>query len=96
MDKFQIDRIYAMEQALNESMAAVEALQTALVQYEAVQPQLKALAEYYESPLWMADFEDDNAGRLPVDLCRGVLTEDALYDLLCDNDRLRKMMARLS
>lgn len=92
----QLERIRAMEQALNESAAAVELLQASLEHYEAVLPQLRSLEEYYESPLWLQDYDDDNAGKLPPDLCRGVLTEDALYDLLCDHDRLRKQIVQLA
>ncbi len=91
----QLDRIRAMEQALNSSAAAVAALEAALEQYEAVLPQLRALEEYYESPLWLQDYDADHAGLLPADLCRGVLTEDALYDLLCDNTRLQSEFTRL-
>ena len=43
---------------------------------------LKILTEYYESPLWREDFEADEAGKLPKDLKRGVLSEDAIYNLL--------------
>ena len=43
---------------------------------------VRALEEYYRSPLWRADFEADEAGELPADLKRGVLSEDGLYDAL--------------
>ena len=43
---------------------------------------LKLLTEYYEGPLWREDFEADDSGRLPKDLKRGVLSEDAVYNLL--------------
>lgn len=91
----QLDRIRTMEQALNDASAAVATLDAALAQYRAVQPQLDALERYYESPLWLQDYDDDNAGKLPEGLCRGVLTEDALYDLLCDNARLRSELRQL-
>lgn len=84
----QLERIRAMEQALNESREAVDALAAALARYQALLPQLRTLEEYYEGALWRQDFEDDCAGKLPRELRRGVLTEDALYDLLCDNDAL--------
>ncbi len=43
---------------------------------------VKALEEYYESDLWKKDFADDEAGLLPKDLKRGVLSEDGIYNLL--------------
>lgn len=92
----QIARIRAMEQALNEGIGAVRALEEALERYESVLPELKMLAEYYVGPLWMADFDDDRRGKFPGGLPRGVLSEDALYNLLCDHDRLRATMKKLS
>lgn len=44
----------------------------------------------------MEDFTSDAAGRLPRDLKRGVLSEDAVYDLLTDNNRLTARMRELS
>jgi hypothetical protein len=44
----------------------------------------------------MEDFNADCAGKLPADLPRGVLTEDAIYDLLTDQARLRETFTELS
>lgn len=92
MEQNQLERIQAMEQALNEAMPAVAALQNALERYKEILPKIKMLARYYESELWMKDFEDDSAGKLPADLRRGVLSEDALWNLLSDTDQLREAM----
>ena len=43
---------------------------------------LPELEEYYHSPLWLADYEADEAGLLPPGLKRGVLSEDGVYHLL--------------
>ena len=43
---------------------------------------IRALAAYYESPLWRIDFESDEAGQIPEEVKRGVLSEDAIYDVL--------------
>ena len=40
------------------------------------------LEAYYISDEWKQDFLDDEAGRLPKDLKRGVLSEDGINDLL--------------
>ena len=40
------------------------------------------LAAYYASDSWKSDFADDEAGLLPRDLRRGVLSEDGIYHLL--------------
>lgn len=96
MNNEQIERIRAMEQALNAATPAVAQLSAALEGYKAVLPQLKALAEYHQSPLWMQDYDADHAGLLPAQLCRGVLTEDALWDLLGDNVRLLEELKTLA
>lgn len=92
----QLARICAMERALDEAADALDALETALSRCEAALPQLHALESYYQSPLWLADYDDDHAGRLPADLKRGVLSQDTLYDLLCRHDELCRAMRRLS
>lgn len=91
----QIARITRMEQLLNEALAAVEALDQALDRYAAVLPGLTELTAYYTDGRWMEDFEADAAGRIPQDLRRGVLTEDAVYDLLTENSLLKKRLQQL-
>ena len=43
---------------------------------------LRLLEVYYTSGEWREDYEADERGELPPDLKRGVLSQDALYDLL--------------
>ena len=90
----QIERIKQMEQYLDDSYDAVRALSVALNRYEAIQKSLEKLSAYYGSTLWMKDFEDDENGKLPKDLKRGVLSEDAVYDLLTDHHELMLRMSR--
>lgn len=84
----QTERIGYMEALLNEGRAAVEALSRALEAYALISPHLAELFDYYGSELWFADLEDDTAGLLPDGLPRGVLSEDAVYNLIGDNARL--------
>ena len=84
----QTDRISRMEQYLNESREAVDSLDAALDRYVDIVGRMKKLDDYYTGPLWMKDFEAWEAGRLPKDLKCGVLSEDAVYDLLSDNHDL--------
>lgn len=90
----QTERITRMENYLNESEEAVRALSEALERYEAIQPSLKKLSDYYGSTLWVKDYEDDEAGKLPEDLKRGVLSEDLVYNLLTDHHELILRMSR--
>ena len=43
---------------------------------------ISELEAYYESVKWRKDFENDEAGLLPKNLKRGVLSEDRINDLL--------------
>ncbi len=81
-NKEQIVRIRKMERRLNRASTAMKRLEAALDKWEALQEDIAALEEYYGSDLWKQDFADDEAGLLPADLKRGVLSEDALWDLL--------------
>ena len=49
---------------------------------------LAILRDYMASGQWQKDFEADEAGLLPADLKRGILAEDALFDLLDGADRI--------
>ena len=68
-----------------------EALHSALARYEEMMPRIRELEAYYTGPQWKRDYEDDCAGRLPEGLKRGVLSEDAVYDLLSMLEDLRRM-----
>lgn len=91
-NKEQIARIRKMERRLNRASTAVKRLEAALDKWEAVQEDIAALEEYYGSVLWKQDFADDEAGLLPADLKRGVLSEDALWDLLTACKELKERL----
>ena len=52
---------------------------------------IEKLQDYYENE-WREDFEADERGELPKDLKRGVLSEDALFDLLEETERYMDCM----
>ena len=58
-----------------------------------VQEDARLLADYYEGPLWRADFEADEMGLFPADLPRGVLSEDEAYNVLMEYGRREKERA---
>ena len=93
-NKKQIARIRQMEQRLNRAVAAVKRLTAALDKYEAVLVDITALDEYYGSELWRQDLADDEAGRLPEGLKRGVLSEDGIWNLLTDCKKLNERLKR--
>jgi len=93
-DKEQITRIRKMERSLNRSTVAVKRLSTALDKWDAIQDDIAALDEYYGSGEWRQDFEDDETGKLPQDLKRGVLSEDGIWNLLADCKELKNRMRK--
>ncbi len=84
----QIERITEMEKRLNCAREALDRFSEALSAFSEAQEAVRELNAYYGSDEWNQDYDDDQAGRLPQDLPRGVLTEDAVYDLLTDNREL--------
>ena len=77
-----------MESYLDETDIAIKELSDALDKYEKIRDKYIKLEEYYGSKAWRSDFEADEAGRLPEGLKRGVLSEDALYDLITMHSEL--------
>jgi len=92
----QTERIRQMEQRLDRASAAVIELSAALDKYAEAQEALAALNEYYGSDEWKQDFADDEAGRLPQNLKRGVLSEDGIWNLLTNNRGLIERMQEIS
>ena len=80
----QIRRIREMEAKMDAVKAVLERFGAAAQDYVQIQDAVAELEEYYAGD-WMKDYEADEAGKLPADLKRGVLSEDALFDLLEEN-----------
>ena len=92
----RITRIRLMEEKLNSALAAVDAMDRALESYEAAQKDIRALEKYLSGRLRRGDLAADEKWLLPSSLARGVLSEDGIYDLLVDNDEIKKRLARLA
>ena len=91
----RIERIARMEEYLDEAAAAVSEMSDALDRYLAARDHIRTLADYYDDGTWRKDYEADEAGKLPSDLKRGVLSQDALYDLLCNERELLRRLTEL-
>ena len=91
----QIERIERMEQNLERVNHALRVLNEALYEYESVQEALHELDTYYGSDTWKQDFSDDEQGRLPQNLKRGVLSEDAIWNVLEDYRNLKERLESL-
>ena len=91
----QIERIKKMERCLDRASQAVIRLSATLDEYAEAQDALRQLSDYYGSDLWKHDFADDSAGLLPQDLKRGVLSEDAVWNLLEDVRDVKERMQEM-
>ena len=91
-NKEQLQRIRLMERHLNRAASALKRLSSALDKYEEAKADIAALASYYGSDDWKQDFAADEAGLLPKDLKRGVLSEDGIWNLLEAHRELQERM----
>ena len=76
------ERVARMEEASKRVENMLVQLNQGLDSYSQVQHEIEILEKYLDSKQWHADFEADEAGKLPADMPRGVLSEDGLYNLL--------------
>lgn len=81
-DEIRIKRITEMEARLNRIREWLERTTCDICE------DIRLLEEYYHSPLWRSDFEADEAGEFPADLLRGVLSEDGIYNVLTEYEKL--------
>lgn len=92
----QIERIERMEQNLERATDALRVMNDALDEYEAAQDALHELDTYYGSDTWKQDFADDEQGKFPNTLKRGVLSEDAIWNILEDYRALKERLDMLN
>ena len=88
-DLNRIERIAYFEDIYNEAWKSVERLKAALEEYKTLEPKIRELEVYYQDGQWQEDYEADEAGEIPPDIKRGMLSEDGIYDLLMDEDGIR-------
>ena len=91
----QIERIKSMERRLEQVDAALKRIADALDDYAAAQKPLRELEAYLASEQWRQDFADDEAGNLPADLKRGVLSEDSIWNALDDSRQINIRMLEM-
>ena len=82
MDERRIARIREMETALNEWVDLGNKGEELLEEMTTHLPSLERLVAYYSSPDWNKDYYASDAGEFPEDLPQGVLSQDAVFDLL--------------
>lgn len=77
-----IDRIRLMEICFDILQNAADVKPAAVKENPWLKSLLRLLTQYYESGQWLHDYELDEKGLLPPSLKRGVLAQDAVYNLL--------------
>lgn len=85
-----IARIQQMEQCMDEVVEVLNNNPIALKEDVEVCRKVEVLTEYMDSGQWLTDYEADERGELPSDLKRGVLSQDALYDMLGEIEEMKK------
>jgi len=78
----QIQRIAKYEEMMQEAERLINLHITSEESNAKLHSLIQELETYYRSDEWKQDFADDEAGRLPKQLKRGVLSEDGIYNLL--------------
>ena len=91
MDEICIKRISEMEASMERVNKVVTVIREHLNRLGNLSSDIEKLQDYYENE-WREDFEADERGELPKDLKRGVLSEDALFDLLEETERYMDCM----
>ena len=92
MRKTAAERIETMETILDTANEKLNDLEQAIAAWSAYQKEIRKLEAYYTGADWKKDLALDEAGKLPADLKRGVLSEDGIYDML---ERNRELLARI-
>ena len=78
-----VERVSRMEALFDRLSSALRDAPERIAEDAELREAAGALAAYQTSGDWLRDYELDERGLLPAELKRGVLSQDALYELLC-------------
>lgn len=92
--KKPVDRIKEMEVLFKRAESVTRVMIQTLDIYKESLPEIRELEAYYTGDLWKKDFALDEAGKLPKNLERGVLSEDGLYNMLERNEEILAMLSK--
>lgn len=81
----KIKKITKMEKILNEQNDLLNKIEKLLDEFESKQDDFSELIKYYSSREWMQDHDLMIEGKIPQNVRCGVLTEDAVYNMLGDH-----------
>ncbi|CDZ75635.1 Hypothetical protein ING2D1G_1498 [Peptoniphilus sp. ING2-D1G] len=81
----RIKKIEKMEKILDEHNLRLGRLKKALDEFKQHQKEYSELKDYYLKGEYLRDVESFDKGEFPTDLKCGVLSEDAVFNLIGDN-----------
>ncbi len=84
----QLDRVIYMENLYDRINEALESQDNPVERLGQLQEEINELETYYLGSDWLEDFDAEKRDEFPKNLNRGILTEDAIYDLLSDIDEI--------
>lgn len=82
--KFAISRIIKMEEVFDELQLAFSRLNKDFLLDKKLKQKLNRLISYYENGKWLKDYQLDEQNLLPKTLKRGILSQDGIYNFLCE------------
>ena len=92
----RIERIKYLEKNYDECLAKIKKLKADVEDFKTIYPKIADLEKYYEDGSFQEDYKLDEEGMIPQDLKRGILSEDAIYDLLMDFDQIKEIIKELN
>ncbi len=81
-EMYSYERVMRMERIFKTLSAAADAGAEKISGDAMLKEMLDELTGYYENGMWLIDYEADEKGLFPDDMIRGVLSQDAVFDLL--------------
>lgn len=90
------ERITRMEGILDRHQALIDELRPLLDAFCANQKEYRKLANYYFSEPYQKDLDASGKPSFPADLKCGVLSEDAVYNLLTENHQMALQMIAIA
>ena len=82
--KIAISRINKMEEVFDELQLTFSKLNKDFLSNKKMKKKLNRLISYYENGKWLKDYQLDEQNKLPKNLKRGILSQDGIYNFLCE------------
>ncbi len=95
LSETRLAKIREMEQILNEANSLMNKMEQLQQSWTALLPKIRELENYYADE-WQDDYNADERGEIPTEMIRGVLSEDAVYNLLLVHREIALEWIRLS